>query len=139
MTIYPTLSLVYQNGLPAPTVRPQSQDVKFDQGATARIPFVVVDVLGAVVDITGANLVMTWRDSLGAPMTRLTVDSTITDAANGKGYFPFVTADTAAIDAGAYIFDVWIIWGTGGAGSSGDQDRLCPKSTVRVDGSVYER
>jgi len=74
-------------------------------------------VTGAVVDITGCTLTMTWKEALdeAAVLTKTNgAGITLTDPTNGKAEIAIDAADTSGFtEKRTFFFDVYILKTTG--------------------------
>ena len=84
---------------------PSEQGVSVPLGSTATLPIVVTDSTGAAVDLTGGSLTLTARDQTLAPI--LQTAATLTSPIGGLAQFDISASQWAAIQQGAYTYDVW--------------------------------
>lgn len=93
--------------------------VEVYRGSSATISLSVVDTNGAVVDLTGATVVMTVKERLESPRNIFQKSSAdaaeilITSARGGLAEIYILPADTLSRDIKQYVFDVWVILPSG--------------------------
>jgi hypothetical protein len=92
--------------------------IEIVKGTTKTVSLSVVDGAGAIVDLTGARVILTVKCKITDTNPTLQKDSAVvvvppqaavTEPLAGKAEFYFVPADTANLTDGRYIFDVWVI------------------------------
>ena len=106
------------------------------QGASKTLALTVFDSTGNPVDLTGAVIYMTVRDSLEADFVRIRKTSTspaeiqIPEPRNGSAKIFILPSDTETLDYGDYVYDIWVETGTG------DRVPVVPVSIFRVERAV---
>ena len=89
-------------------------NLSIDQGATFTSDITVKDINGNVFDLTGYTAVAKMAKGYSSTRTRTTMSTTFaTDRTTGVLTISLTDAQTAALDAERYVYDVEIISGTG--------------------------
>jgi len=89
-------------------------NLSIDQGATFTSDITVKDINGNVFDLTGYTAVAKMAKGYSSTRTRTTMTTTFaTDRTTGVLTISLTDAQTAALDAERYVYDVEIISGTG--------------------------
>lgn len=89
------------------------------QGETKTLELTVTNADGDPVNLTGATVYFTVKASRdGSALIEkdsgTPAEAQITDAANGEAEIYLVASDTSSLDAGSYVYDVWVVL-SGGA------------------------
>ena len=106
------------------------------QGASRTLALTVLDAGGDAVDLTGATAYMTVKKLLSdstALVRKASTDvaqASIVTPRAGKVEFYLVPADTKTLDAGRYVFDMWVQL------ASGSRYAVVTTSTFEVRGAV---
>jgi len=106
--------------------------VEVTQGASKTLVLTVVDQNGDFVDLTGWKVYLTVRGSLDdqTPLiVKTSADATqiaLPDPRNGTARIYILPADTANLDRGDYLYDIWV------ETASGDRVPVVPVSIFRV-------
>lgn len=101
------------------TTLPPEVEIEIIAGSSKTLEVSVVDKDGVVVDLTGATAYFTVKqsvedvDALIAKASTTPAQITITDAPNGKFRVFLSPSDTASMDVGQYICDMWVVLTTG--------------------------
>ena len=89
-------------------------NLSIDQGATFTSDITVKDINGNVFDLTGYTAVAKMAKGYSSTRTRTTMSTTFaTDRTTGVLTISLTDAQTAALDAERYVYDVEIISSTG--------------------------
>jgi hypothetical protein len=89
-------------------------NLTIDQGATFTSDITVKDINGEIFDLTGYTAVAKMAKGYSSTRTRTTMTTTFaTDRTTGVLTISLTNAQTAALDAERYVYDVEIISGTG--------------------------
>jgi len=95
-------------------------EIEIYRGASKTFELEVVDGEEEEVDLTGARVILSVKCALADPSPLIQKDSDagatqvdITHPKEGKAEIKFVPSDTRAMDAGEYIFDVWVVLASG--------------------------
>jgi len=102
------------------------------KGENSTVNLQVSDDTGAAVNITGSTITLTVKDDTDESAVRLQKVSTnpseitITDAVGGLAEVYFVPADTVAIIADTYAYDIWIEL------AGGEQFQIIPVSHFKI-------
>jgi hypothetical protein len=89
-------------------------NLSIDQGATFTSDITVKDINGEIFDLTGYTAVAKMAKGYSSTRTRTTITTTFaTDRTTGVLTISLTNAQTAALDAERYVYDVEIISGTG--------------------------
>lgn len=97
--------------------------IEIYRGASKTYELEVVDGEDAPVDLTGARIVFTVKCDLSDPAPLVQKDSQagptqidITHPKEGIAEIKLLPSDTQTMDAGEYIFDVWVVLASGTRG-----------------------
>lgn len=83
------------------------QTVKLPRGVVGVVSLMVIDPGGATVDLTSATVVE-LRVRRHSDSEENVLRKTTTGDANGIALFSIAATDTRYLDAGRYVFDVWV-------------------------------
>lgn len=95
-------------------------EIEIYRGASKTYELHVTDAEEADVDLTGARVILTVKCDLSDPAPLIQKDSDVGAAQidinhplEGKAEIKFVPSDTQTLDAGEYVFDVWVVLASG--------------------------
>jgi len=98
-------------------------EIEIFRGSSKTYELHVTDSSEANVNLTGARVILSVKCSLSDPAPLIQKDSQagagqvdITHPLEGKAEIKFVPSDTQTMDAGEYIFDVWVELASGTRG-----------------------
>lgn len=98
-------------------------EVEIYRGSSKTYELEVVDGEEHAVDLTGARVVLTVKCDVMDPAPLIQKDSQvgatqidITHPKEGLAEIKFVPSDTQTMDAGEYVFDVWVVLSSGTRG-----------------------
>lgn len=104
-------------------IGPANLDITIYQGSDFQLPFVLEDVDGDPISLSGASIAGKVRNDLDDASPILTFVGTVTDGANGEGQITATAAVTAAIVLPAsaakkrpltkYVYDVEVTYSDG--------------------------
>jgi len=94
--------------------------VEIYRGASKIFELEVLDMNNNPVNLTGARVIMTVKCAVSAVASLIQKDSDVGTSQvdivaprEGKAEIKFVPSDTQTLDAGSYIFDVWVVLSSG--------------------------
>lgn len=109
------------------------------QGESKTFRLTVTNEDDTPVDLTGVRVLLTVKGDARESIPRIRKDSSVvglpvqaavTDALAGVAEVYFFPNDTKTLDAGVYVFDLWVIFG------DGRQVPVIPESTIEVLQSI---
>ena len=91
----------------------------FTRGTSKTLELTVTDAAGTIVDLSGSKVVFTLKDDAYNPLPlvqKTTDDPTqaeLTEPRLGKARIYLSPADTQNLDPVTYVYDVWVVLGSG--------------------------
>jgi hypothetical protein len=115
---------------------PRQHPIAIARGSDRELLLIVQDAAGKTVDLTGATLTLTAKARLGATAALITKISSdvaqidIFDPTGGRAHLFFVPADTDALPANDYPYDIWLTV------LDGEKYQIVPVSVLTVEQPV---